>query len=166
MLFNKAKRNRPCIIFIDEFDSIGEKRNYAGSGIDKENNRILTTLLNEMDGFSPSSRILVIAATNSFESLDPALIRPGRFDLKFSIPNPDEKTRAELVKIYLKNTPLMDSLTEEVLVHLFNGLSAAAIETILNEARSLAERKRTGGITREILAEAAGKTAIRLNTKR
>ncbi len=166
MLFNKAKRNRPCIIFIDEFDSIGEKRNYAGSGIDKENNRILTTLLNEMDGFSPSSRILVIAATNSFESLDPALIRPGRFDLKFSIPNPDEKTRAELVKIYLKNTPLMDSLTEEVLVHFFNGLSAAAIETILNEARSLAERKRTGGITREILAEAAGKTAIRLNTKR
>ncbi len=166
MLFNKASRNKPCIIFIDEFDSIGEKRNYAGSGIDKENNRILTTLLNEMDGFSPSSKILVIAATNSFESLDGALIRPGRFDLKFNIPNPDEKTRAELVKIYLKGTPLLDGLTEELLVHVFNGLSAAAIETVLNEARSLSERKKTDGITREILAEAGSKTSIRLNTRR
>lgn len=166
MLFNKARRNKPCIIFIDEFDSIGEKRNYAGSGIDKENNRILTTLLNEMDGFSPSTKILVIAATNSFESLDGALIRPGRFDLKFNIPNPDEKTRAELVKIYLKGTPLLDGLTEELLVHVFNGLSAAAIETVLNEARSLSERKKTDGITREILAEAGSKTSIRLNTRR
>lgn len=166
MLFNKARRMKPCIIFIDEFDSIGEKRNYAGSGIDKENNRILTTLLNEMDGFQPQSRILVIAATNSFESLDPALIRPGRFDLKFTVPDPDEKTRAELVKLYLKSTPLIDGLSEDVLVSLLGGLSSAAIEAVINEARTLAERKGMNGIDRRTLVEAARKTALRLNTKR
>ncbi len=166
MLFSKAGRRKPCIIFIDEFDSIGEKRNYAGSGIDKENNRILTTLLNEMDGFTQSSRILVIAATNSFESLDSALIRPGRFDLKFTVPNPDEKTRYELVKLYLGNTPLLDGLTESTLVSAFNGLSSAAIEAVLNEARALSERKGMNGIDRSVLTEAARKTALRLNTKR
>jgi cell division protease FtsH len=166
MLFSKARRRKPCIIFIDEFDSIGEKRNYAGSGIDKENNRILTTLLNEMDGFSQSSRILVIAATNSFESLDPALIRPGRFDLKFTVPNPDEKTRAELVKLYLKDTPLLDGLTESILVSSFNGLSSAAIEAVINEAKSLSGRKGMNGIDRSVLVEAARKTALKLNTKR
>ncbi len=164
MLFSKAGRRKPCIIFIDEFDSIGEKRNYAGSGIDKENNRILTTLLNEMDGFSPSSKILVIAATNSFDSLDPALIRPGRFDLKFNIPNPDEKTRAELVKLYLGGTPLLDGLSEETLVHIFNGLSAAAVETILNTARTITERRKEEGITKAVLMEAAGMTGIRLRS--
>ena len=102
MLFKKARNKKPCIIFIDEFDSIGEKRNYAGSGIDKENNRILTTLLNEMDGFSSGKGVLVVAATNSFQSLDPALIRPGRFDLKYTISNPDQKTRMELLEIYGK----------------------------------------------------------------
>ena len=166
MLFNKARRRKPCIIFIDEFDSIGEKRNYAGSGIDKENNRILTTLLNEMDGFSQSSRILVIAATNSFESLDPALIRPGRFDLKFTVPNPDEKTRAELVKLYLRDTPLLDGLTESILVSSFNGLSSAAIEAVINEAKALSERKGMNGIDRSVLVEAARKTALKLNAKR
>ena len=166
MLFAKARRMKPCIIFIDEFDSIGEKRNYAGSGIDKENNRILTTLLNEMDGFQPQSRILVIAATNSFESLDPALIRPGRFDLKFTVPNPDERTRAELVKLYLGPTSLIDGLSETALVSLFGGLSSAAIEVLINEARTLAERKGMNGIDRQTLVEAARKTALTLNTKR
>lgn len=162
MLFNKARRNKPCIIFIDEFDSIGEKRNYAGSGIDKENNRILTTLLNELDGFIPSTKILVIAATNSYESLDPALVRPGRFDLKFTIPNPDEETRGELVSLYLKGTPLTDGLNENILVGLFSGLSSAAIETVLNESRSLARRRGKNAIDRETLAEAAHKSAVKL----
>lgn len=162
MLFNKARRHRPCIIFIDEFDSIGERRNYAGSGIDKENNRILTTLLNELDGFVPQSKILVIAATNSYDSLDPALIRPGRFDLKFTIPNPDEETRRELVKLYLKETPLSDGLTEDVLVSLFSSQSSAAIETVLNEARSLMVRRGKNSIDRALLFEAAEKTALKI----
>ncbi len=166
LLFNKARRNKPCLIFIDEFDSIGEKRSYNGSGIDKENNRILTTLLNELDGFEPEERIIVIAATNSFESLDPALVRPGRFDLKFTVSNPDGKAREELIKLYLKSTPLSDSLTIETLTSLFNGLSAAAIETIINECRSLAIRKDSGAITKEILIEAARKTAIKVKIQR
>ena len=103
MLFKKAKKNKPCIIFIDEFDGIGERRNYAGTGVDKENNRIITAMLNEMDGFTTLSGILVIAATNSYSSLDPALIRPGRFDLKYNIPNPDYNTRLKLIEIYTKN---------------------------------------------------------------
>ena len=77
-LFKKARKHKPCIIFIDEFDAIGERRNYAGSGVDKENNRIVTAMLNEMDGFSSSDGILVIAATNSYASLDAALIRPRK----------------------------------------------------------------------------------------
>ncbi len=165
LLFSKAKRNRPCIIFIDEFDSIGEKRNYAGSGIDKENNRILTTLLNEMDGFRSSERILVLAATNSYESLDSALVRPGRFDLKFTIPNPDAPTRIELIRMYLGNTALEDGLNEEALSLLFSGLSAAAIETVLSEAKSLMERRKCNAIGRTILAEAAQKTRTKLNTR-
>lgn len=78
MLFKKARKHKPCIIFIDEFDGIGERRNYAGTGVDKENNRIITTMLNEMDGFEESEGVLVIAATNSYASLDPALIRPRK----------------------------------------------------------------------------------------
>lgn len=77
-LFKKARKNKPCIIFIDEFDAIGERRNYAGTGVDKENNRIVTAMLNEMDGFSSEDGILVIAATNSYASLDAALIRPRK----------------------------------------------------------------------------------------
>lgn len=89
-------------------------------------------------------------------------MRPGRFDLKFTIPNPDEKTREELITLYLKSTPLLDSLTPAGLASLFNGLSAAAIETILNECRSLCIRKKSAGITKEILIEAGRKTAIKV----
>ena len=78
MLFKKARKHRPCIIFIDEFDAIGERRYYAGTGVDKENNRIVTAMLNEMDGFVSCDGILVIAATNSYASLDEALIRPRK----------------------------------------------------------------------------------------
>ena len=77
-LFKKARKYKPCIIFIDEFDAIGERRYYAGTGVDKENNRIVTAMLNEMDGFEKSDGIMVIAATNSYLSLDPALIRPRK----------------------------------------------------------------------------------------
>ena len=131
MLFNKAKKKKPCIVFIDEFDSIGEKRNYAGSGIDKENNRILTTLLNEMDGFSGNNGVMVVAATNSFQSLDPALIRPGRFDLKYTISNPDQKTRLQLLEIYGKGKTFSSDLNPQILSTLFDGLSSAAIESVI-----------------------------------
>lgn len=165
MLFNKARRNRPCIIFIDEFDSIGEKRNYNGSGIDKENNRILTTLLNEMDGFKSESRILVIAATNSYESLDPALVRPGRFDLKFTISNPDVETRKELIEMYLSSFALAEPLSVEFLSSLFAGFSCASIETIIREAIIISKRNGKDRISKEELSEASKKTALPLRGK-
>ena len=133
-LFKKAQKYKPCILFIDEFDGIGEKRNYGGSGIDKENNRLITVMLNEMDGFEGGNGVMVIAATNSYAALDPALIRPGRFDLKYTIGNPDKKTRMELVEMYTKGKTLAEELNAEKLADLFNGMSCSAIESVLNEA--------------------------------
>lgn len=165
MLFNKARRHRPCIIFIDEFDSIGEKRNYAGSGIDKENNRMLTTLLNEMDGFEASSGILVIAATNSYSSLDPALVRPGRFDIKYSIGNPDSETRAQLIDIYSKGKSFTEDITKELLVGATDGLCCSGIETLLNEAASLSAMAKLDRINAACLLAAAEKTGQRLKVQ-
>ena len=147
MLFRKAARHTPCIVFIDEFDAIGERRNYAGTGIDKENNRIITAMLNEMDGFASGSGVLVIAATNSYRSLDPALIRPGRFDLKFTVSNPDAATRERLVALCLrgKRVSLAADVTTQGLVDAFAGLSCAAIETCLNGAATIAEARGAAG---------------------
>ena len=164
LLFSKARRNRPCIVFIDEFDSIGERRNYAGSGIDKENNRIITTMLNEMDGFSPSSGILVIGATNSYQSLDPALIRAGRFDLKYHIGNPDPETRKELIRLYTADKKLSPELGEGRLSDLFKDLSCAEIETILNESASIAMADNGREITLNDVIEAAKKVDVKLSS--
>lgn len=162
LLFSKARRNLPCIIFIDEFDSIGERRNYAGTGIDKENNRIITTMLNEMDGFTPSSGILVIGATNSFASLDPALIRAGRFDLKYHIGNPDPETRKELIRLYTKGKHLSPDLSEGRLSDMFKDLSCAEIETILNESASIALAKNAQEITLSDISTAADKIGVKI----
>lgn len=165
MLFNKAKRHRPCIVFIDEFDSIGEKRNYAGTGIDKENNRMLTTLLNEMDGFEASSGVLVVAATNSYQSLDPALVRPGRFDIKYSIGNPDAATRAELIDIYSKDKTFTEDITKELLVAITDGLSCSGIETLLNEAATLALMAKIDRINAGCILAAAEKTGQKIKAQ-
>lgn len=164
-LFKKAKKYRPCIVFIDEFDGIGERRNYAGSGVDKENNRIITAMLNEMDGFNTEDGILVIAATNSYASLDPALIRPGRFDLKYNISNPDLNTRKELIDLYTKNKVLSEEINKERLAVAFENLSCSAIETILNEASMLSILEKRDKITIDDIVLAAQKTNCRLNMK-
>lgn len=165
MLFSKANRNKPCIIFIDEFDSIGERRNYAGTGIDKENNRIITAMLNEMDGFVANNGLLVIAATNSFASLDPALVRPGRFDLKYHIGDPDLSTRIKLVQLYTKGKVLSPELNENNLASCFDGLSCSAIEALLNEATSIAmqDPKAAGIIYYEHIKLAASKIGCKLS---
>lgn len=164
MLFSKANRNKPCIVFIDEFDSIGERRNYAGTGIDKENNRIITAMLNEMDGFTANTGLLVIAATNSFASLDPALVRPGRFDLKYHIGEPDYATRLRLVEIYTKDKKLEDGLDGAALATSFDGLSCSAIEAVLNEASAIAVQHNSEISAQDIL-DAALKTGSRLASK-
>ena len=162
MLFKKSRKHRPCIIFIDEFDSIGERRYYAGTGVDKENNRIVTAMLNEMDGFKSEDGVLVIAATNSFNSLDPALIRPGRFDLKYNVSNPDLTTRKQLIDLYTKNKELADNVNKDKLAGMFEGLSCSAIETILNEASMVALLENSEKISLDNIIEAGKKTNCKL----
>lgn len=166
MLFKKARRCKPCIIFIDEFDGIGERRNYAGTGVDKENNRIITAMLNEMDGFDTQSGILVIAATNSYSSLDPALIRPGRFDLKYNVPNPDYNTRIKLIELYTKKKNLSDLVDIKKLADSFENLSCSAIEAVLNEASLLAGLENNEKITVENIILSAKKTNCNINLRK
>ncbi|MCQ2911167.1 MAG: ATP-dependent metallopeptidase FtsH/Yme1/Tma family protein [Clostridia bacterium] len=140
-LFNIAKHHSPVIIFIDEFDGIGTKRNYNGSAIETENTRIVTALLNELDGFKESDGVFVIAATNNSKVLDPALIRPGRFDRKYIIPYPNENDRLELIKHYSKNMKLDNDVNIEKLARELKGASSSRIATIINEAGIIAARK-------------------------
>ncbi|HOQ37218.1 MAG TPA: ATP-dependent metallopeptidase FtsH/Yme1/Tma family protein [Acetivibrio sp.] len=153
-LFRKARAHKPCIIFIDEFDGIGEKRNYSGTGIDKENNRIITAMLNEMDGFTRESGVMVIAATNNYKALDEALVRAGRFDKKYTVPYPDQKTRIELINLYTKNKKLAQSISIDQIAAKFDGLSCSQIETILNEAAMVATGEGHEDITEKDLIEA------------
>ena len=138
LLFAKARRQAPCIVFIDEFDGIGTKRNYSGSAIETENTRIVTALLNELDGFTTNDGVMVIAATNSREALDEALIRPGRFDAKYTVPYPDFDTRAALAEMYMKGKNPADECTPSALAKMLNGASCAQIESVLNRAPLIA----------------------------
>lgn len=165
-LFKKAKKHKPCIIFIDEFDSIGERRNYTGTGVDKENNRIVTAMLNEMDGFEAQDGILVIAATNSYNSLDSALIRPGRFDLRYNITNPDLETRIKLIDLYTKKKTLAEDINKEKLAGSFESLSCSGIETILNEAAMEAISEKRNTISMDNIINASKKTNCNINLKK
>lgn len=140
LLFAKARRRAPCIVFIDEFDGIGTRRNYSGSAIETENTRIVTALLNELDGFTPHDGILVLAATNSRQALDEALIRPGRFDAKYTVPFPDSETRRQLIEKFTENKTMASSLSAENLAHSFNGFSCAQIESVINRAALIANQ--------------------------
>ena len=153
-LFKKARKHAPCIIFIDEFDGIGERRNYSGTGIDKENNRIITAMLNEMDGFETKPGVLVIGATNSYNSLDPALVRAGRFDKKYEVTNPDYKTRIELIEIYIRKKQLSEDISKEKFADSLNGMSCSQIETIINESATLAIINNHDKICEEDIIEA------------
>lgn len=155
LLFKKARRRAPCIVFIDEFDGIGTVRNYSGSAIETENTRIVTALLNELDGFEPSNGVLVIAATNSIKALDPALIRPGRFDAKLTVPYPDEAARRQLVEMYTRGKKPAAECTAEALARLFNGYSCAKIESVLNSAALLAGQAGRAEFTLEDVKAAA-----------
>jgi len=138
-MFKKAQENAPCIIFIDEIDAIGSNRVAdPASGVDKEENSTLTTLLNQLDGFIELSGVMVIAATNMSASLDPALTRPGRFDKHFTINNPDFNTRKELFSLYTKRLAVAKSLDINSLARRTYGFNCAQIQNIVNEAKLLA----------------------------
>lgn len=156
LLFRKARKCAPCIVFIDEFDGIGTKRNYSGSAIETENTRIVTALLNELDGFTQNNGILVLAATNSITALDSALIRPGRFDAKYTVPYPDSTARAKLISLYSNGKKAAADCTTEILAKKFDGYSCAQIESVINRAAILA-----GSDNREEFTMDDIKTAIR-----
>ncbi len=153
LLFRKARRRAPCIVFIDEFDGIGTRRNYSGSAIETENTRIVTALLNELDGFEQTKGVLVLAATNSISALDEALIRPGRFDAHVSVPYPDESARIQLIKMYTKDKKLDSSCSIEELAKRFKGFACAKIESVLNKAALFSEQK-NADITKEDIENA------------
>lgn len=123
-------------------------------------------MLNEMDGFESGNGVLVIAATNSYNSLDPALIRPGRFDLKYNIPNPDYNTRIKLIEIYTKNKKLAQDLDKKKMAESFENLSCSAIEAILNEASMISILENNENITIENIIVAAKKTNCNINLRK
>lgn len=157
LLFAKARRRAPCIVFIDEFDGIGTRRNYSGSAIETENTRIVTALLNELDGFEPTKGVLVVAATNSVQALDPALIRPGRFDARFKVPYPDESARVSLVQKYTQAKKRAASCSDQKLAQLFEGFSCAKIESVLNKAALLASQAGRSEFTLDDVEAAAAR---------
>ena len=141
-LFDKAKQNAPCVLFIDEIDAIGSKRSKAPEdAIDKELNGIINTLLTKLDGVSDCSGVTVIAATNMASSLDPALVRPGRFDKHFYIPNPDATARKELLAHYLGDGE-KGKYNYENLASKTRGCSCAEIENIVNESKLIALKEK------------------------
>lgn len=147
-LFRLARKHAPCIVFIDEFDGIGSRRSYGQTAMETENTRIVTALLNELDGFAVNNGVLVLAATNNRKALDEALIRPGRFDRKYVVPYPDFKDRMALLEMYSKDKKLAEDVELEELAGLFEKYSCAKIEVILNQAALLAERRESGQIGR------------------
>lgn len=140
-LFRLARKHKPCIVFIDEFDGIGTKRCYGQTAMETENTRIVTALLNELDGFTANDGVLVLAATNNKKALDEALIRPGRFDRKCIVPYPSLDSRIALIEMYTKNKKLAPSIQTKDLAKKFEKYSCAKIEVILNQAALIAERK-------------------------
>ena len=151
-LFDDAKNNAPCIIFIGEIDSMGGRRHSKQNSYDRQT---LNTLLSEMDGFDGSGGVVVIAATNRIEDLDPALTRPGRFDNHFAVSLPaTAKERKIIINLYAGNKKFADDVDMESFAKETMGSSPATIKTVLNEAAIIATRKNKGIITREILDEA------------
>lgn len=159
-LFDQAKKNAPCIIFIDEIDSVGRQRGTGLGGGHDEREQTLNQLLVEMDGFDANIGVIMIAATNRPDILDPALMRPGRFDRQIVVGQPDIKGREEILKVHAKNKPLGPDVDLKVIAQQTAGFTGADLENILNEAALLAARRDKKAITMEDVEEATIKVVV------
>lgn len=156
-LFEQAQKNMPCIIFIDEIDAVGRQRGAGLGGGNDEREQTLNQLLVQMDGFEANSSIIVMAATNRADILDPALMRPGRFDRQIYVNTPDVKGREEIFKVHSRNKPLASDINFKSLARLTSGFTGADIKNILNEAAILAARANRKLITMKDISEAVNK---------
>ena len=151
-LFKQAKEKAPCIVFIDEIDAIGQKRDGRVGGND-EREQTLNQLLTEMDGFETNNGVIILAATNRPESLDPALTRPGRFDRRVPVELPDLKGREEILKVHAKKVKLAENVDFSVIARMASGASGAELANIVNEAALRAVRENRSYVTQADLEE-------------
>jgi cell division protease FtsH len=159
-LFNKAKKNSPCIVFIDEIDAVGRRRGSGMGGGHDEREQTLNQILVEMDGFEQGQNIIVLAATNRSDVLDPALLRPGRFDRRVNIELPDRKARREILEVHFKDKPISKDVDMDSLAAKTAGSSGADLANITNEAAILAARHNRRVIDNEDVVSAFEKVAI------
>ncbi len=159
-MFKQAKMNAPCLIFIDEIDAVGRQRGTGLGGGHDEREQTLNQLLTEMDGFGPHEGIIIIAATNRPDVLDPALLRPGRFDRQVTVALPDKRAREEILKVHAKNKILDKNITLEFLAKRTPGFSGADLENLLNEAALLAVRRNRKCITMSEIDEATDRVLM------
>ncbi len=159
-LFEQAKRNAPCIIFVDEIDAVGRHRGAGLGGGHDEREQTLNQILSEMDGFDTNTKVIVIAATNRPDILDPALLRPGRFDRHIVIDLPDIKEREAILKVHTKDKPLADEVNLEVIAKETPGFSGADLSNVANEAALLAARRGLTSIGQSEMEDAADRVMM------
>ncbi len=164
-LFEQGKKNAPCIIFIDEIDAVGRQRGAGLGGGHDEREQTLNALLVEMDGFEQNSSVIIIAATNRPDVLDPALLRPGRFDRQVVVDRPDVKGREGILKVHTKNIPIDETVNLKTLAKGTPGLAGAELANLVNEAALLAARKNKATVGMEDFEEAKDKVMMGIERK-
>jgi cell division protease FtsH len=164
-LFEDAKKNAPCIIFIDEIDAVGRRRGTGLGGGHDEREQTLNQLLVEMDGFGVNEGIIVMAATNRVDILDPALLRPGRFDRKVAVGRPDVKGREEILKVHAKEKPLAEDVDLKKIAQTTAGFTGADLENLMNEAAILAAKDNRAFLKQEDIEQSFVKVGIGMEKK-
>ena len=159
-MFEQAKKNAPCIIFIDEIDAVGRHRGAGLGGGNDEREQTLNQLLVEMDGFEANEGVILVAATNRPDVLDPALLRPGRFDRQIVVPNPDVKGREKILKVHMRNVPLAPDINAKTIARGTPGFSGADLANLVNEAALLAARRSRRLVTQSDFEDAKDKVMM------